>query len=192
MGAYCTLLDIRRHPASLGEIMEVRCPSPYYDGVLFGDRKEIACIPHKGCLLEIVAVGDTTHREANRLLPGKSSATRPRSSLATGLSCQVARRYACRSSSASSCSSSLPEPLRSPRRRRSSSGQRVGSMRGSRWTWTLTRRRSGDPLRRLLEDHKYVEQLAVVGHADDRQVRSCGGSSWRCFGVGARRKEIRQ
>jgi hypothetical protein len=71
MGAYCTLLDVRRHPASLGEIMEVRCLAPYYDGVLFGDRKEIACIPHKGCLLEIVAVGDTTHREANRLLPGQ-------------------------------------------------------------------------------------------------------------------------
>jgi hypothetical protein len=71
MGAYCTLLDVRRHPASLGEIMEVRCLSPYYDGVLFGDRKEIAYIPHKGCLLEIVAVGDTTHREANRLLPGQ-------------------------------------------------------------------------------------------------------------------------
>jgi hypothetical protein len=71
MGAYCTLLDVRRHPASLGEIMEVRCLSPYYDGILFGDRKEIACIPHKGCLLEIVAVGDTTHREANRLLPGQ-------------------------------------------------------------------------------------------------------------------------
>jgi hypothetical protein len=72
MGAYCTLLDIRRHPASLGEIMEVRRLSPYYyDAVLFGDRKEIACIPHKGCLLEIVAVGDTTHREMNRLLPGQ-------------------------------------------------------------------------------------------------------------------------
>jgi hypothetical protein len=24
MGAYCTLLNIRRHPATLGEIMEVR------------------------------------------------------------------------------------------------------------------------------------------------------------------------
>jgi hypothetical protein len=71
MGAYCTLLDVRRHAASLGEIMEVRCLFPYYDGVLFGDRKEIACIPHKGCLLEIVALGETTHREANRLLPGQ-------------------------------------------------------------------------------------------------------------------------
>jgi hypothetical protein len=71
MGAYCTLLNIRRHPASLGEIMEVRRPSPYDDPVLFGDRKEIACIPHKGCVLEIVAVGDTTHREVNRLLPGQ-------------------------------------------------------------------------------------------------------------------------
>src|SRR4029450_7461812 len=71
MGAYCTLLNIRRHPATLGEIMEVRRPSPYDDAALFGDRKEIACIPHKGCLLEIVAVGDTTHREVNRLLPGQ-------------------------------------------------------------------------------------------------------------------------
>jgi hypothetical protein len=71
MGAYCTLLDVRRHAASLGEIMEVRYPSPYYDAVLFGDRKEIACIPHKGCRLEIVALGETTHREANRLLPGQ-------------------------------------------------------------------------------------------------------------------------
>lgn len=71
MGAYCTLLNIRRHPAILGEIMEVRRPSPYDDPVLFGDRKEIACIPHKGCVLEIVAVGETTHREVNRLLPGQ-------------------------------------------------------------------------------------------------------------------------
>jgi hypothetical protein len=71
MGAYCTLLNIRRHPAILGEIMEVRRPSPYDDPVLFGDRKEIACIPHKGCLLEIVAVGETTHREVTRLLPGQ-------------------------------------------------------------------------------------------------------------------------
>jgi hypothetical protein len=77
MGAYCKLLGVRRHPASLGEIMEVRCPSPYDDGVLFGDRKEIACIPHKGCLLEIVAVGETTHREANRLLPGQVIRYRP-------------------------------------------------------------------------------------------------------------------
>jgi hypothetical protein len=69
MGAYCTL-DIRRHPAGLGEIMEVRCLSPYYDAALFGDRNEIACIPHKGCLLEVVAAGETTHPEVNQLLPG--------------------------------------------------------------------------------------------------------------------------
>jgi hypothetical protein len=77
MGAYCTLLNIRRHPAILGEIMEVRRPSPYDDPVLFGDRKEIACIPHKGCVLEIVAVGETTHREVNRLLPGQVIRYRP-------------------------------------------------------------------------------------------------------------------
>jgi hypothetical protein len=74
MGAYCTLFDIRRHPASLGEIMEVRCLSPYYDAVLFGDRKEIACIPHKGCLLEIVAVGETTHPAVN---PAPARASHP-------------------------------------------------------------------------------------------------------------------
>src|SRR4029453_13854639 len=70
MGAYCTL-NIRRPPASFGEIMEVRSISPYHDAALFGDRKEIACIPHTGCLLEIVAVGETTHREVNRVLPGQ-------------------------------------------------------------------------------------------------------------------------
>jgi hypothetical protein len=49
--------------------MEVRSLSPYDDAALFGDRKEIAC-PHKGCLLEIVAVGETTYPPVNRLLPG--------------------------------------------------------------------------------------------------------------------------
>jgi hypothetical protein len=33
MGAYCTL-NIRRHPASLGEIMEVRSLFPYDDAAL--------------------------------------------------------------------------------------------------------------------------------------------------------------
>ncbi len=70
MGAYCTLDHIRRHPAGLGEIMEVRRLSTYYDAAMFGDRGEIACIPHKGCLLEIVAAGEATHPEVNRLLPG--------------------------------------------------------------------------------------------------------------------------
>jgi hypothetical protein len=71
MGAYCTLDYIRRHPARLGEIMEVRRLSNYYDAAVFGDRGEIACIPHKGCLLEIVAAGEATHPEVNRLLPGQ-------------------------------------------------------------------------------------------------------------------------
>ena len=60
MGAYCTLDYIRRHPAGVGEIMEVRRVSPYYYAAMFGDRGEIACIPHKGCLLEIVAAGEAT------------------------------------------------------------------------------------------------------------------------------------
>ena len=71
MGAYCTLDSIRRHPARLGEIMEVRRLSTYYDVAVFGDRGEIACIPHKGCLLEVVASGEATHPEVNRLLPGQ-------------------------------------------------------------------------------------------------------------------------
>ena len=71
MGAYCTLDSIRRHPAGLGEIMEVRRLSTYYDAAVFGDRNEIACIPHKGCLLEIVAAGEAAHPEVNQLLPGQ-------------------------------------------------------------------------------------------------------------------------
>ena len=67
MGAYCTLDSIRRHPARLGEIMEVRRISTYYDVAVFGDRGEIACIPHKGCLLEVVASGEATHPEVNQL-----------------------------------------------------------------------------------------------------------------------------
>jgi len=70
MGAYCTLDSIRRHPARLGEILEVRRLFTYYDAAVFGDRDEIACIPHKGCLLEIVAAGEAAHPEVNRLLPG--------------------------------------------------------------------------------------------------------------------------
>ncbi len=42
MGAYCTLDSIRRHPARLGEIIEVRRLFTYYDAAVFGDRDEIA------------------------------------------------------------------------------------------------------------------------------------------------------
>ncbi len=69
MGTYCTRALIPRHPAQVGEIMDVRWVG--YDGaVLFGDKREIACIPHKGCRLEIVATAATSHREVNLLLPG--------------------------------------------------------------------------------------------------------------------------
>jgi len=71
MGAYCKLDYMRRHPAGLGEIMEVRRFSTYYEAAMFGDRGEIACIPHKGCLLEIVAASEVRHPEVNRLLPGQ-------------------------------------------------------------------------------------------------------------------------
>jgi len=72
MGAYCTLDYTRRHPAKMGEIMEVRRFHPYYHYVaVFGDNKEIACIPHRGCSLEIVAVPETSHGAVNLLLPGQ-------------------------------------------------------------------------------------------------------------------------
>jgi hypothetical protein len=72
MGAYCTLDYTRRHPAKMGEIMEVRRFHPYYHSVaVFGDNKEIACIPHRGCSLEIVAVPETSHGAVNLLLPGQ-------------------------------------------------------------------------------------------------------------------------
>lgn len=71
MGAYCRGF-MRRHPANMGEIMEVRRFSPYgCDVALFGDKDEIACIPHKGCRLEIVATADARYREIKLLLPGQ-------------------------------------------------------------------------------------------------------------------------
>jgi hypothetical protein len=53
----------------MGEIMQVLW-SDYYGAVIFGDRREIACIPHKGCRLEIVATAEATHPLVNLLLPG--------------------------------------------------------------------------------------------------------------------------
>jgi len=44
--------------------------SDYYGAVLFGDQHEVACIPHKGCWLEVVAAAPTSHRKVNLLLPG--------------------------------------------------------------------------------------------------------------------------
>ncbi len=69
MGAYCIRALIPRHPARVGEIMRVRW-SDYYGAILFGDKHEIACIPHGGCYLEILGTGETSHREVNLLLPG--------------------------------------------------------------------------------------------------------------------------
>jgi len=58
------------HTAGAGEIMEILW-SDYYGAVLFGEGREIACIPHKGCRLEVVATAPTSHREVNFLLPGQ-------------------------------------------------------------------------------------------------------------------------
>ena len=46
--------------------------SDYYGAVVFGDSGESACIPHKGCRLEVVATAPTSHREVNLLLPGQA------------------------------------------------------------------------------------------------------------------------
>lgn len=70
MGAYCLRGLIPVHPARAGEIMQVLW-SDYYGAVVFGERGEIACLPHQGCRLEIVATAETSHREVNLLLPGQ-------------------------------------------------------------------------------------------------------------------------
>ena len=70
MGAYCLLESVPSHRASVGEILEVRW-FDYYGAVIFGDRNEIACIPHEGCRLEITATAPSPHRKAELLLPGQ-------------------------------------------------------------------------------------------------------------------------
>ena len=70
MGAYCLLESVPSHRASVGEILEVRRVD-HYGAVIFGDRNEIACIPHEGCRLEITATGPSPHRKAELLLPGQ-------------------------------------------------------------------------------------------------------------------------
>jgi hypothetical protein len=70
MGAYCTRSLIPRHQAKVDEIMEVLW-SDYHGAAIFGDGREIACLPHKGCRLEIVATAKTAHRGVNLLLPGQ-------------------------------------------------------------------------------------------------------------------------
>lgn len=70
MGAYCTRSLIPRHHAKVDEIMEVLW-SDYHGAAIFGDGREIACLPHKGCRLEIVATAKTAHHGVNLLLPGQ-------------------------------------------------------------------------------------------------------------------------
>jgi hypothetical protein len=69
MGAYCLLGLIPSHPARVGEAMNVVW-SDYHGAVSLGDRQEIACIPHTGCRLEVVATPPVSHRKVNFLLPG--------------------------------------------------------------------------------------------------------------------------
>ena len=69
MGGYCRV-PLTRHTAIEGETLEVMW-SDYYGAALFGDRREIACVPHRGCRLEIVATAPTGHREISLLLPGQ-------------------------------------------------------------------------------------------------------------------------
>src|SRR5262245_19447680 len=70
MGAYCLLESVPSHRASVGEILEVRWVD-YYGAIVFGDRNEIACIPHEGCRLEIIATAPSPHRKVELLLPGQ-------------------------------------------------------------------------------------------------------------------------
>jgi len=70
MGAYCLLESIGAHPARIGEIMEVVW-FDYHGPIVIGDKKEIACIPHAGCRLEIVATPLSAHRKVDLLLPGQ-------------------------------------------------------------------------------------------------------------------------
>ena len=70
MGAYCLLESIPSHSASVGEILEVL----WFDhrgAIIFGDKKEIARIPHAGCRLEITATPPKPHRKVDLLLPGQ-------------------------------------------------------------------------------------------------------------------------
>jgi len=70
MGAYCLLDSIPSHSAGVGEILEVLW-FDHHGAIIFGDRKEIACIPHAGCRLEIVATPPSPHRKVELLLPGQ-------------------------------------------------------------------------------------------------------------------------
>jgi len=69
MGFYCTLVRLPRHAAQVGEILEVIWVD-VAGPILIGERKEIACIPHTGCRLEIAATAATAHRDVNLLVPG--------------------------------------------------------------------------------------------------------------------------
>ncbi len=69
MGVYCLRALIRHHTAQVGEIMAVRWSD--YGAAIFGDRQEIACIPHSGCWLEILGTAETSHGKVNQLLPGQ-------------------------------------------------------------------------------------------------------------------------
>ncbi len=123
-GAYCLRALMPSHTASAGEIMQVLW-SDYYGAVIFGDRREIACIPHKGCRLEIVPTAKTTDPLVNLLLPGhlirykRAFFFRDQFELPSNATVGLDER-----SSASSCSSPRA-PLRCDRRRSlSSSWQR--------------------------------------------------------------------
>lgn len=63
-------VPLPRHTAQLDEIMAVLW-SDYYGAALLGDRSEIACLPHKGCRLEVVATVESSHHEVNLVLPGQ-------------------------------------------------------------------------------------------------------------------------
>ncbi len=62
----CT--NYRFHDARVGEAMRVT-GNAYGDMVLRGDRDEVACVPHRGCRLELLEVAPSNNPEVQKLLP---------------------------------------------------------------------------------------------------------------------------
>jgi hypothetical protein len=70
MATRWTWVPLPRHPAKVDETMKVLW-SDYYGAALFGDEEELACLPYKGCRLEVVATAESAHHVVNRILPGQ-------------------------------------------------------------------------------------------------------------------------
>src|SRR5881409_1753268 len=63
--------EMGAHSVSSSSLFGCYAVGSRFRAIIFGDRKEIACIPHAGCRLEIVATPASPHRKVNLLLPGQ-------------------------------------------------------------------------------------------------------------------------